>query len=79
MRRKKKIPKSVLKFQNRPFNRWALYFFGTRRRTGMRQEELASALGVSQSWLSKVESGMLEPSVSQFLKVRRIARNARTA
>jgi ribosome-binding protein aMBF1 (putative translation factor) len=73
----KKKSKTVIKFESRPFNRYAWLCFGIRRRTGMVQVELAKALGVSQSWLSKLEAGKLVPKEPQFRRVRRVARKAR--
>lgn len=43
----------------------------------MSQVELASYLGPSQSWLSKVEAGQLIPDAAEFLKAKRLAKRFR--
>lgn len=52
---------------------FANFFKMTRKRAGMTQVEFAKFLGVSQSWVSKTEDGVLEPRASQYLKVKELA------
>lgn len=49
------------------------FFKMTRKRAGMSQKEFAKYLNVSQSWVSKVEKDILEPSASQYLRVKDLA------
>lgn len=46
----------------------------TRIATGMTQEELGKKMGLSQSALSKMEAGKLEPSAIQWMKFSKITR-----
>jgi predicted transcriptional regulator len=48
-------------------------FLSARRELRITQVQLSQRIGVSQSSISKIEAGILEPSASAFLKVIKLA------
>lgn len=68
-----------LLFGGGPYTRFAMYFRLVREAANWAQIEMADYLGNSQSCVSKIEAGFLEPSASDLLKIKRLSKKLRRA